>query len=78
MKLTNSILQTYITKNGIKVEKHPDSKLYLYGYYSGIGSQNIKWDEYSIHCRGTVLDEQNNIIARSFPKFLHLKNFGCE
>ena len=60
------ILQDYV-----KVNKHPEHDLYIYNYTQNAQFERV-WNEITINCRGIILDANNNIIARPFPKFFNL------
>ncbi len=59
--------QGYINRN-----KHPDAPFYIYNYNSYTQFEYL-WNEVTIQCRGLILDEAYNIIARPFPKFFNLE-----
>lgn len=60
-----------ILQNYVKVNKHPEHDLYIYNYTQNAQFERV-WNEITINCRGIVLDANNNIIARPFPKFFNL------
>jgi RNA ligase len=65
-------LQELIEKQYIAVQKHPSSGLYIYNY-----TQKAQYEEYwpseVLMCRGLIVDEQKNIIARPLVKFFNLE-----
>ena len=57
----------YITKR-----KHPAADLYIYNYTQKTQYEGL-WNEYTLMCRGLILDSENGLVARPFDKFF---NFG--
>jgi len=68
---SKDIIQTYLDKNLIRVQKHPDHGLFIYNYTAAAQYERY-WDEVTLNCRGLILDEDMNIVARPFPKFFNL------
>lgn len=60
-----------ISKNYVRVNKHPEHDLYIYNYTQNAQFERV-WNEITLSCRGLILDENLNIIARPFPKFFNL------
>lgn len=55
----------------LRSERHPFLPLTIWNYtqrtqYAGA------WDEYTLMCRGLILDDEGKIVARPFPKFFNL------
>lgn len=69
MKIT--IPQNYIDDGLIRVQKHPKLDLYIYNYTEKVQYSKL-WDEYTLICRGLILDGEGNIVARPFKKFFNL------
>jgi RNA ligase len=59
----------FIIKN-----KHPTEDLYIYNYTQKTQFERV-WNEISLACRGLILDENYNIIARPFAKFFNLGEY---
>jgi len=55
----------------IMVNKHPFLDLYIFNYTKKTQYQRL-WDEYTIMCRGLIVDGQNNILNNPFQKFYNL------
>jgi RNA ligase len=58
-------------------QDHPGLPLSIYNYsrecqYSG------KWDDITLNCRGLVLDNDGNVIAKPFPKFFNYEELKPE
>ncbi|MBS7254653.1 RNA ligase [Flavobacterium branchiicola] len=65
------LLKEMISQNYVKVNKHPEHDLYIYNYTQNAQFERV-WNEITIGCRGIILDGNNNVIARPFPKFFNL------
>lgn len=66
------LLQAQIEAGNIVVQKHPSANLYIYNY-NQIVQYKREWNEATLVCRGLILDEKQNIVARPFPKFFNLE-----
>jgi RNA ligase len=64
-------LNVYIDNNLITANKHPEYDIWILNYSPKVQSKKF-WDEYTLSCRGLVIDAEGNILARPFQKF---KNF---
>jgi RNA ligase len=68
-------LHSLVEQKYINVQKHPEAELYIYNY-----SQNTQyegfWNETTLACRGLILDDKNNVIARPFTKFFNYEELG--
>lgn len=65
------LLQEYIDNGLIVANKHPEYDIWILNYSPKVQSKKI-WDDYTLSCRGMVIDVNGNILARPFSKF---KNF---
>ena len=64
-------LEQLIAEKFITVQKHPNADLYIYNYT--VQTQYEKhWNEWTMACRGLILDEDFKIVARPLPKFFNL------
>jgi RNA ligase len=77
MKYDLSILNDYIDRGLVIKQDHPGLPLSIYNYsrecqYSG------KWDDITLNCRGLVLDNDGNVIAKPFPKFFNYEELKPE
>jgi RNA ligase len=70
-KMDWSVLNTYIEQSLIVANKHPEYDIWILNY-SPKAQSNKFWDEYTMSCRGMVIDADGKILARPFQKF---KNF---
>jgi RNA ligase len=55
----------------LKVQKHPKLPLRIYSY-TPTTQYGSHWNYYTKLCRGLVVDEKNNIVARPLPKFFNI------
>lgn len=69
--MNKALLQQMISEGYIKVNKHPKVDLYIYNYTQTVQFEG-KWNEITLACRGLILNEQLEYIARPFPKFFNL------
>jgi len=65
------LLKEMITKNYVRVNKHPEHDLYIYNYTQNAQFERV-WNEVTLACRGLILDGNDTVIARPFPKFFNL------
>jgi RNA ligase len=77
MKYELGILNDYIEKGLVIKQVHPTLPLSIYNYsrtcqYGGL------WDEITLACRGLVLDNEGNVIAKPFPKFFNYEEHTAE
>ena len=73
MKYDLDILNDYIEKGLVIKQVHPTLPLSIYNYsrtcqYGGL------WDDITLNCRGLVLDNKGNVIAKPFPKFFNYES----
>jgi len=67
-KISWSVLNTYIEQSLIVANKHPEYDLWILNYSPKAQSKKF-WDEYTMSCRGMVIDADGKILARPFQKF---------
>ena len=65
------LLNQYIAEGLIYANKHKVYDLWILNY-TPLTTYGRLWNDYSLACRGLVIDAEGNVIARPFPKF---KNF---
>lgn len=61
-------LEKAIADGLISKRKHPIHPIYILNY-TAAAQFDWAWNDVTLNCRGLVIDENYNIIARSFPKF---------
>ena len=66
--LNKDVLTEMIDKEYVNVTKHPQFPLYIYNYSKKCQLEHV-WNEVTETCRGLIVDEDLNIIARPFKKF---------
>jgi hypothetical protein len=64
------VLPKYIEWGWIKKTDHPDLPISIYGYTRTCQFES-RWDDVTRDCRGIILDQDGNLIARGFPKFFN-------
>lgn len=67
-KIDWDLLREYIANNLIMANKHPEYDIWILNYSPKAQSKRF-WDEYTMSCRGMVIDADGNILARPFQKF---------
>jgi RNA ligase len=70
MKYDLNILNDYIERGLLIKNTHPNLPLDIYNYSRSCQFSEA-WDEITLNMRGTVLDREGNIVARSFTKFFN-------
>jgi hypothetical protein len=59
-----------LEKKLVTVRKHPTEKLYIFNY-TPLAQYSKQWNEVTKTCRGLILDENYNIVARPFQKIFN-------
>ena len=72
MKYSLDILQDYIDKGLVVKQDHPSLPLSIYNY-SRTCQYEGKWDHVTMTCRGLILDNKGNVVAKGFPKFFNME-----
>lgn len=67
----NNILKKYVEDGLLHVQHHPSLPLSIYNYTQKVQYENL-WDDITLMCRGLVIDNEGNIVARPFKKFFNL------
>lgn len=60
----------------IRTQKHPEFPLTIYNYTEKAQFEGV-WNEATRVCRGLIVDDNLNIIARPFPKFFNYGDLGA-
>lgn len=63
-------LQKMIDEGFISVQKHPLWDLYIYNYTQKCQFAH-EWNNETLQCRGLIMDDKYNIVARPFVKFFN-------
>lgn len=69
-KLNWNVINDYLDKDLLMMQKHPDYDLYILNYSKTCQFEKV-WDEISLSCRGLVVNGEGKIIARPFKKFFN-------
>lgn len=72
MKYDLDILNNYIARGYLVKQDHPTLPISIYNY-SRTCQYEGRWDDITLNCRGLVLDNEGNVVARSFPKFFNME-----
>lgn len=64
-------LQQLINDRYISVQKHPTAGLFIYNYTPKTQYEQ-HWNNWTLACRGLILDGAGTIVARPFSKFFNL------
>ncbi len=69
--MNTKLLQEMLDQNYIRVNKHPTCDLHIYNYTQFAEYERV-WNEITLSCRGLILNENLEVIARPFTKFFNL------
>lgn len=75
--IDKKILDEYVRLGKLKVNNHPTLPLFIYKYTPETEFKK-DWDNITKMCRGLVIDDVGNIIARPFEKFFNIEDVGME
>ena len=70
-KMDTTNFKNLIAENYLRVQKHPTEELYIYNYTAKAQYDRV-WNESTLACRGLILDADDRVVARPFPKFFNL------
>ncbi|MFA5207289.1 MAG: RNA ligase [Candidatus Paceibacterota bacterium] len=73
-KIDWKVLCTYVENSLIIANKHPELDIWILNYSPKVQSKKF-WDEYTLSCRGLVIDAEGNILARPFEKFMNYEEY---
>lgn len=76
-KIDWEILDRYIRGNLIVANKHPEYDIWVLNYSPKVQAQGL-WDEYTLSCRGMVVNAAGDILARPFKKFKNIEDYSAE
>ena len=77
MKYPINILNHYIDKGLVVKNDHPTLPISIYNYSRTCQYENA-WDEVTRDCRGLILDNEGNVVAKGFPKFFNMEEHKPE
>jgi RNA ligase len=72
MKYDVKILNDYVERGLLEKNSHPTLPIDIYNYSRDCQFSRM-WDDITLNMRGTILDREGNVIARTFPKFFNLE-----
>jgi RNA ligase len=72
MKYDLNLVNDYIERGLLIKNSHPTLPLDIYNYSRDCQFSEA-WDNVTLNMRGTVLDREGNIVARTFPKFFNME-----
>ena len=77
MNFDINILNNYIEKGLVVRNDHPTLPISIYNYSRTCQYEN-KWDEITKSCRGLILDQEGNVVAKGFDKFFNIEEHNPE
>ncbi len=77
MKLNKDILLTLIEEGYVMVNTHPELPLMILNYTRKAQFEKY-WNEYTLLCRGLIIDQDYNVIAMPFKKFFNYEEHKPE
>ena len=77
MKFDINILNDYLVKGLVVKNNHPTLPISIWNYSRTCQYDN-KWDEITKQCRGLILDQEGNVIAKGFDKFFNIEEHKPE
>jgi tRNA splicing ligase len=72
MKLNAEEILKLVDEGYLIMNKHPEEDLFILNY-SKTAQYEQYWNEYTLMCRGLVIDVDFNVVARPFGKFFNLE-----
>jgi hypothetical protein len=77
MKFDLNILNEYIANGWVVKNDHPTLPISIYNYSRNTQFEG-RWDEITKQCRGLVLDNEGNVLAKAFPKFFNMEEHSLD
>ena len=71
LPFTPEELRDAVNSGRVTCREHPTLPLYIYNYAPDVQFTN-SWDDVTLNCRGLILDNHFNIVARPWKKFFNL------
>ena len=72
MEIDIKIIDKYVSEGLIEKNSHPTLPIAIYNYSRKVQYEGL-WDEITKICRGLVLDNDGNVVAKSFTKFFNIE-----
>lgn len=73
--ISKELLNSYLDKNLVTARKHPDTDLFILNYTPKVQYDKL-WDEFTMRCRGLIIDGKGQIQARPFCKFFNIEEIN--
>ena len=70
-------MNKYISDGLVVKNDHPTLPISIYNYSRTCQYEN-KWDEITKSCRGLILDQEGNVVAKGFDKFFNIEEHKPE
>ena len=77
MTLDLNILNNYLSEGLVVKNDHPTLPISIWNYSRTCQYEN-KWDEITKQCRGLILDNEGNVVAKGFNKFFNIEEHKPE
>ena len=77
MKINRNKLGELVKDHYLSCRKHPVAHLWIYNYTQKAQYEKL-WTPETLMCRGLIVDQSDNIIARPFNKFFNYEEFKSE
>ena len=71
MEINKEILEEHIRNRYIFRNKHPEKQLFIYNYTQAT-QYEAYWNDYTKMCRGLIMNDLDEVVARPFKKFFNL------
>jgi RNA ligase len=72
MKIDIEIINRYVSEGLIEKNSHPTLPIAIYNYSRKVQYEGL-WDTITRNCRGLVLDNDGNVLAKPFGKFFNME-----
>jgi RNA ligase len=69
-------LNELVTQGYLRAQAHPYLPYTIYNYTEKTNYENA-WNEYTLTCRGLILEDDGTIVSRPFPKFFNYGQTGA-
>ena len=71
IEINKEILEEHIRNRYIFRNKHPEKQLFIYNYTQAT-QYEAYWNDYTEMCRGLIMNDLGEVVARPFKKFFNL------
>lgn len=70
--IDKNIITNYVEMGLITVRDHPTYDLQILNYTAKVQYEHL-WDNFTLQCRGLIIDSSGKVIAKSWPKFFNIE-----